>query len=244
MNGNQQSSLQNIYSRSFPANNLLEISLVKDTNPELPFYKNKHFMFLSLTPGGQTDQGGRTFNRDGRITVKSDSEKIMALANSIRAYARGQAQLGQFAIFTDSNKSAYGGGAIKTIFAGQYDQKQQNDTVVRKVSLSFKTGQNKPIGVFWSPAESVAIADIFEFIAKKAIELDFDDVNHTVGNIGQSSPQRNKNSQQSAPQGNYQQSPPQGNTQQNIVDNFGDSMMNTNNQNNPNDPQIDDDIPF
>src|SRR6056297_1184515 len=107
----QGSSLQNIYSRSFPANNLFEVSLVKDTNPDLPFYKSRYFIFVSLTPGGQTEQGGRTFNRDGRITMKTECEKVMSLANSLRAYARGQGStLGQFAIFVDSNKAGYGGG--------------------------------------------------------------------------------------------------------------------------------------
>jgi len=235
MNGQQQSSLQNIYSRSFPANNLFEISLVKDTNPELPFYKNKYFMFLSITPGGKTDQGGRTFNRDGRITVKSESEKILALANSIRAYARGQAQLGQFAIFTDSSKSAYGGGAIKTVFAGQYDQKQQNGSVIKKISLSFKSGQNNPIGVFWSPAEAVAVADVFEFIAKKALELEFENPTQSVGNVNP--PTTNNYQPQSAPQEQSQPSSQGGNTQQNVVDNFSNSMMNDS-------PPIDEDLPF
>lgn len=221
MNGQQQSTLQNIYSRSFPANNLFEVSLVKDTNPELPFYKNRYFAFLSLTPGAQNEQGQRTFNKDGKITLKAECEKLFALANSIRAYVRGQMQIGQFAIFTDSSKSNYGGGTVKTIFAGQFDQKQQNsEQTAKKIALSFKTGQNKPIGLFWSPAEAVAVASIIDFIADKGLELDFNERHNSVGNISQP-----------------QQQPPQQQSQQ-VVDNFSNSMMDNSA------PPIDEDIPF
>src|SRR6056297_1647882 len=218
----QGSSLQNIYSKSFPANNLFEVSLVKDTNPDLPFYKSKYFMFVSLTPGGQTEQGGRTFNRDGRITMKTDSEKVMALANSLRAFARGQGQLGQFAIFVDSSKSGFGGGGgFKTCFVGEFSQKAQQEGQQEKkmVALSFKTGQSKPLGVFWPPSEAMAVADILDFLAKKGLELDFNDRQNSVGKISQPQPQ-----QTSGNAYNGQQTPPQQTPQQNVVDNFGNSM--------------------
>jgi len=218
----QGSSLQNIYSKSFPANNLFEVSLVKDTNPDLPFYKSKYFMFVSLTPGGQTEQGGRTFNRDGRITMKTDSEKVMALANSLRAFARGQGQLGQFAIFVDSSKSGFGGGGgFKTCFVGEFSQKAQQEGQQDKkmVALSFKTGQSKPLGVFWPPSEAMAVADILDFLAKKGLELDFNDRQNSVGKISQPQPQ-----QTSGNNYNGQQIPPQQTPQQNVVDNFGNSM--------------------
>lgn len=229
-NGQQQSSLQNVYSRSFPANNLFDISLVKDNNPDLPFYKNRYFMFLSLTPGSQTDQGGRTFNKDGRITLKTEAEKIMALANSLRAHARGQGQMGQFAIFTDSSKSGFGGQGVKTVFVSEFEQQGQQQGGQRKIALSFKTGQNKPVGVFWTPVEAMAVADIFDFIANKSLELDFEGRTNQVGKVQpqQSAPPQNNGQQ------NYQHQPPQNNGQ-NVVDNFADSMM----QNQQNAPQID-----
>ena len=225
MSQQQGSSLQNVYSRSFPANNLFEISLVKDTNPDLPFYKAKYFLFVSLTPGGQTEQGGRTFNKDGRITMKTDSEKVMSLANSLRAFARGQGQnLGQFAIFVDSNKAGYGGGGgFKSCFAGEFTQKAQQEGQQDKkmIAMSFKSGQNKPIGVFWPPSEAMAVADILDFVAKKGLELDFDDRQNSVGRT----PQQNGGGQGQ----NYQQSPPQQQQQQQnpaqgVVDNFGNAM--------------------
>jgi len=235
----QGSSLQNIYSKSFPSNNLFEISLVKDTNPELPFYKSKYFMFVSLTPGGQTEQGGRTFNRDGRITMKTESEKVMALANSLRAFARGQGQLGQFAIFVDSSKSGFGGGGggYKTCFVGEFSQKAQQEGQQDKkmVALSFKSGQSKPLGVFWPPSEAIAVAEILDFLAKKGLELDFNDRHNSVGTIQQNQNQNNGQHHVEQKNQNYQQPNPV----QGVVDNFGNAM----NQNVTPPPQVED-LPF
>jgi len=256
----QQSTLQNIYSRSFPANNLIEISLVKDANPELAFYKSKYFCFLSLTPGVKSDMGGRTFNKEGRITIKTEVEKVLALAYAMRAFARGQAaQVGQFAIFVDNSKSNFsgGGGQIKTCFVSEYMQQQQQGDPKRNIVLSFKTGQNKPMGNFWSPVEALAIADIFEFIGKKGLELDLDARSQSVGTMpNQQNFQQPQQGVQQPQQQNFQQ-PQQGVQQpnqqaQDLNQNFMNSMM-TNAQPNqggqqPNQPTggfgLDDDVPF
>jgi len=154
--------------------------------------------------------------------MKTDSEKVMALANSLRAFARGQGQLGQFAIFVDSSKSGFGGGGgFKTCFVGEFSQKAQQEGQQDKkmVALSFKTGQSKPLGVFWPPSEAMAVADILDFLAKKGLELDFNDRQNSVGKISQPQPQ-----QTSGNAYNGQQIPPQQTPQQNVVDNFGNSM--------------------
>ena len=254
------SSLQNIFSRSFPANHLFEVSLVKDTNPELAFYKPKYFTFVSLMPGAQTEQGGRTFNKDGRITLKTECEKLLSLSNSIKAYARGQNELGQFAIFVDSSKSSFGvkNGGFKSCFASEFVQKsqQQNGPDKKMISVSFKNGQSKPIGLFWSPPEALAVAYIIEFIGKKGIELEYEDRVNTVGRIQPSIPQppsqqNSYQNQQPNQQNSYQNQQPNQqivptiqqnqqqntNTQTNVVDNFTDAMS----QNTTNVP---DDLPF
>jgi hypothetical protein len=228
----QQSQLQNIFSKSFPANNLIEISLVKDNDPQLAFYKNRYFIFLSLTPGMKTDQGGRTFNKEGRITIKTEAEKLLALAHSMRAYARGQGQqVGQFAIFVDNSKSNFGNAGIKTCFVSEYNQEQQGGGVKRNIVLSFKTGQNKPVGNFWSPVEAIAVADIIEFVGKKCLELEFDHRMQTpmgTGGNNQGYQQNNtQNYQSPTPQNNqggnqgYQQNPSQGGGNQNFNPNQG-----------------------
>ena len=59
---NRQSQLTNIFSKSFTSANLFEFSLVRDDDPNLPFYKPRYFTFFSFIPGVQ-DQNGRTFDR-------------------------------------------------------------------------------------------------------------------------------------------------------------------------------------
>jgi len=162
-----QSSLQNIFSKSFPANNLFEISMVKDASPDLPFYKPRHFCFVSVTPGAKTDSGGRTFNKEGRITIKADLEKVLAISNSLKAFARGQGEnFGQFAIFSDSSKSNFGGsgGGFKSCFVSEFVQQPKEGTNQKakvNVVISLKTSGN-PIGIFMSRPEAIAMADIFD----------------------------------------------------------------------------------
>lgn len=203
--------IDNIYSRSFPGANLFEISLVKDNDPELPFYKNAYFCFLSLTPGVQ-GQNGRGFNKDARITMKTEVEKVMALAQSIRIWARGQGQaFGNFGIWADSSKSQHGGGGKKACFVSDFIPKS-GDASKRQISISFKMNDNQPIGAFFSPSEAMAVADIMDFIANKALEMEFENRTLQVGKT----PPRAANgggggyNRQAPPQGNTGAVPPQG----------------------------------
>ena len=43
---NRNSSLVNILSRSFPGQSLLSVSLVRDDDPQRPWYKNKYYNFI------------------------------------------------------------------------------------------------------------------------------------------------------------------------------------------------------
>jgi len=207
-----QSSLQNIFSKSFPANNLFEISMVKDASPDLPFYKPRHFCFVSVTPGAKTDSGGRTFNKEGRITIKADLEKVLAISNSLKAFARGQGEAyGQFAIFSDSSKSSFGGsgGGFKSCFVSEYVQAaSDNKKAKTNVVISLKTSGN-PIGIFMSRPEAIAMSDIFDFIAMKGLELEFEDKKNAVGTV-----QNNNNSYKPQNQGSGYQNQGGGQPQQ------------------------------
>jgi len=211
-----QSTLQNVYHKSFPGTSLFEISLVKDTDPNLPFYKNRYFFFVSMTPGVKTDTGGKSFDKNGRVNLKTEVEKLSALGKSLRAFARGQGQkFGQFAIFTDSGKSEYGSGGIKSCFVSEYIQNEK-----RSITLSCKSGQNKPFGIFMTSPEAEAMADIFDLIIKKAIDLEFE---HNV--LGVSTP-----THKPAPMPMNQPAPPMQQPQQNfqqnnVADNFANAMM-------------------
>lgn len=177
----QQSTLQNVYSYSFTANNLFQISLVRDTDPNRPTYKRQYFCFLTLAPGEKT-QTGRTYNFTNKINMKQDVHNIIALAYAFRAVARGQkASIGNFSLFTDSSRSGYGGqgGGVKQVFVNEYIKQAQNtqnnpniQPQERFVSLGFRFGQNKPIGLMFSVPDALACADILEYIGMAGLKLD------------------------------------------------------------------------
>jgi len=183
MSNGQQSSLQPVFQYSFPANNLFQISLVRDNDPNLPGYKKRHFCFLTLAPGEQNQQtGGRTFNFTNKINLKQDVHKIIGLAHAFRAVARGQkALIGNYSLFVDTSKSAYAGqsgGGVKQAFVNDYIKKpqgKQNDPNTpgeRMVSLGFRIGQNQPIGLMFSVPDAMACADVLEFVGKLGLRLE------------------------------------------------------------------------
>jgi len=183
-----QGHLKNIISRSFPSAHLLEISLVQDQDPDLPFYKNRFFFFLALTPG-QGGQNGRTFVKENKIILKTEVEKILALSESINFWVKGHGPgFGTFSIFVDGSKSVYGGG-VKSISVSDWNptaNMKVNPPVLgnpakRQIGISFKAGKNKPIGILLSPCEALAIAHIFKKMADKALDMEMQLKVNTVG---------------------------------------------------------------
>ena len=184
-NAPQRGSLVNIFSKSIPANNLLDLSLVKDTSPNLPFYKSKYFMFLSMTAGIQDQNGGRTFDKNSRITIKTDAIKVLAFANGIESMANQNHVIGSYQIFADSSKSQFSGNnGIKIAFITEFEQTDNKGNKKRNVAISFKQGQQmKPVGIFVPPAEALAIAETFKFIAQKCMQLEFESRQLDAGKV-------------------------------------------------------------
>jgi len=152
----QTSSLENIYSDSFPANHLLQISVVRQVSDEN--YKKQYFCFLSLIPGEQSQTGGRTFNFQNRINLKVDSHKIAALGYAVKYYAEGKESIiGPFSIFVDSSKSQYGGNMSKSVGLQRTVNPKQNNAPV--IVLYFKSGTNSALAFSMSPADALAFGD-------------------------------------------------------------------------------------
>lgn len=256
---NGQSTLENVYNYSFTANNLFQVSLVKDNDPNRPGYKRQFFCFLTLAPGEQT-QTGRTYNFNNKINMKQDVHNIISLAHALRAVARGQkALIGNYSLFTDSSRSSHGGqgGAVKQVFVNEYikqpqgQQGQQGQQAgERFVSLGFRFGQNKPIGLMFNVPDAMACADVLEFIGKMGLKLD---ANGAPSSFAKSPPQtgggQGSYSHQSGPP---QGGPPQGNpppsgpppaippnSPDNIADSFQQGLNNAAGM-----PGMEDDIPF
>lgn len=178
----QQSKLENIFSYSFPSNNLLQISIVRQ--PSEQSYKKEFFCFVTLVPGIQNQQGGRSFDFNNRITMKVDGHQVTALAHATRASVRGQeAMIGQFSIYVDTSKSAYGGGGQgggKSLIVRRGETQKKEPAI----TIFFKQGQGQSFAFSMSPAIALAAADIFEFIGRKCLELEYaKGANNTYGNV-------------------------------------------------------------
>ncbi len=267
---NQQSTLENVTSYSFPANNLFQISLVRDADPNRPGYKKQYFCFLTLAPGEQGQQGGRTFNFSNKINMKQDIHKVLALAYAIRACARGQQQMiGKWSLFTDSSRSGYGqGGGVKMVFVNQFQNTKDQKNPRNQVSLGFKAGQGNPVGLVFDIPDALALADVIESIGKKGLQLEMNgsSVSFNQGPSGQRPPAQSGGpapgpfSEQSAPpvgtptgqppppQGGQQfADPSQGQTRgpSDVADNFQNAMNGMGGgQPSPGFPGNEDDIPF
>lgn len=209
-----QGGLKNIASKSFTSPNLFEISLVKDTAEDLPYYKPMYFFFISMTPVEQGQQG-RTFNRQARVNMKCDVEKLRALSHSLKLQMRGNKEA-QFAIFADPSRAQGGGGSgdIKSCFTGVY-QKKDNRWYV---TLAFKTGQNNPFGMSWTFSDALSVCDIIDKFCDKCLDLEFE---RSLYSIGKPKQQTNGPVNNTNPQPNQNNNP---NPSNNVVNNFVEGM--------------------
>ena len=170
-----QSKLENIISTSFPANHLLQFSIVKQEAEQS--YKKAYFFFITLAPGVQAQGGGRTFDFNNRITMKVESYQISELAHALRSFARGQeVQLGPHSIYVDSGKSAYGtqgaGGKSLSVQKTLTQQKQNGPPPSPTVTFFFKVGSNQALGYSMSPYRALAIADKLQALSEKCDDLE------------------------------------------------------------------------
>ena len=172
-----QSKLENIASTSFPGNHLLQFSIVRQETEQS--YKKCYFFFITLAPGVTTQQGGRTFDFNNRITMKVESYQIGELAHALRSFARGQeTQLGPFSIYVDTGKSAYGqqgGGQGKSLFL-QRGQTQVKTGDTRppspQVTMFFKVGTNTAIAYPIAIYRALAIADKLQAMSEHCDKLE------------------------------------------------------------------------
>lgn len=165
------SQLESIFSYSFPANHLLQFSIVKQEADQS--YKKAFFCFITIAPGVQNQQGNRTFDFNNRITMKVEAYQLSELAHAMRIFARGQdSAFGNFSIYVDSGKSQYGqGGGGKSMSIQRTTNQKQNNAPA--VTFFFKQGQNAAIGYSMTIYRALAIADKLEFMSEKCDELEF-----------------------------------------------------------------------
>lgn len=169
MSSASKTNLQKVFEYSFPQNNLLLLSLMREVHPN-NVHKNQHFCFISLVPGEKSSETstGRTFSYDKRITIKCEPDKVLALANAIQDCAQGLGEKAKFNIFADPSKSTHGnGGEIKALKVAP-----GNDGV--QVALMFSEGKTKSFPFIVPPALAKAIAKVCDMVGTKAIDLEFE----------------------------------------------------------------------
>lgn len=170
-------NLVNLFNYSFPGVNILNISLVSDNDSELPGYKLKHFCFIRLIPGAQSDSGGRTFSPKDAINFKIEPHKLFAMANAIKTYSnvamrmqpnQQKPKIPAFTMFADSSKSVYGGQEKKSLNLdiGNFD-KYGNPSIV----MFFQAGQRK-IVYSCDVYTAYGISRVLEMIAENAVKLE------------------------------------------------------------------------
>ncbi len=177
-----QSKLEPIFSYSFPANHLFQVSIVKQDSEQS--YKKSYFCFLTLAPGVQSPEGGRSFDFNNRITMKVEGYQVTELAHALRAFARAQeVVLGPFSIFVDSSKSQYGHqGESKSMMIQRTQNQKQNNAPY--ITLFFKTGRTSALAYSMTPYRALAVADKLEFIGKKCDELEFSNKGQSTVQVG------------------------------------------------------------
>lgn len=224
-------AVENVFNKNFPGSNVFEISLVRDTDPELPFYKDRYFFFCATIPGARTESGGRTYNKDGRITMKVDAQKLLAMATHLKwVVLRGEKAVGPYKIFSDSSNSQYGDGSKKQFYTSEWTPEGKS----RMVGIAMKSGENKPTGYLTAPADAYAIAEVMELMAKKAIEMLMNANQNYVG-PSKSNGSSNQNHRKAAPP----TPPPSNNGVGDVTSDFEAASMGV-----MGGPMGDDDIPF
>ena len=175
----EQNKLENIFSYSFPANHLLQISIVRQVPDQS--YKREYFCFITLAPCNVNQQtGNRGYDFNNRITMKVDGHQIGALGHALRSLAKDEKAVGTYSIFVNTNKSSYGqpgqsgGGKSLGMQRSQTTPKQgSNQQPQPTVVLYFRSGQANPLAYSLQPAMALSVADVCEFIATKCRELEY-----------------------------------------------------------------------
>lgn len=183
-NNRQSSQLTNVLSRSFPGQSLLSISLVRDDDPQRPWYKNKYYSFVAISPPIQNQNGGNSWDVKNRINMKIECDKLLGLGLALEKYilTNGNPNF-QYSIYSDNSKSNFNNGQnqIKTIFISYFEKQKQSKNgqiSVANYSLSASSSMNgqssNPFGYSGTAGDMLAVAEIIKMIGQEGIKAEFE----------------------------------------------------------------------
>jgi hypothetical protein len=198
----RSAKIRNVISKSYPGSSLLDVQLIADEDPDLPFYKDKFFIFFSIAPG-INDNGRRSYDTKNKITMKIDLFKFSTLAKSIKFLAMSKNKDDEkkyiYSIFTDNGKTT------KILAPAIYlpPKKKDSDNDPVELLLLFLKSDNNRVNFTIKKLEALTLAEELEEIAKfgREKELQSKEQNNRnrssdYGNFDPSGAKSNKNSNQ------------------------------------------------
>lgn len=162
-------TLEKVCNTSFPANHLLQVSLVKRINTAPDDYKEKCMFFVTMAPGETTSNGAnnRTYNFSKHISIKYSIREIIGLSFVLKSAAVGRTDVMPYVKFSGDAT------AKKYVSVRDNIDKKDDNTEKRYVSLTISNGTIKPT-INFTPDQAYACGIMLEKMYEKAIQLEFD----------------------------------------------------------------------
>jgi hypothetical protein len=167
--------LEPIFNWSFPSNNLINISLVREIrlNESWPqSSKTCHFFFINIVGGVKTTENsfGKTYDfKNQSYSIKYSIDEIFGLANALKYAAIGSLNniFGGYAKFAKSNNN------IKNTYLLEIEP---NDRVKTR-GVAFGYSQQNPsakISTSLSSDHAIAMSEILKQMADKAVAFELE----------------------------------------------------------------------
>lgn len=228
-------TVSNLYSFSFTANSLLKFDLVRiQPQQQTTQYKNEkseHCAFVNFVPGEQTNNGGRTYNFQNKISLKYGLLELEGLRFVLKnnAETNGQAS-NPYRKFAKSQ----GGQKSVSVWQGSQTKEVAGKVVnVRTIFIQAQTNQQK-VSLSMTPDQAYAVAESLHQMYLKGTQLEIERMIQaprlSSGNTNNNYQSNNNNNQQ---QEGFTAPPPDPPSQQqqqsitNATDQFG-SMIDNN----------------
>ena len=204
-------SLTTIFSWSLTLNNMINISLIKDSEAKY----NKFFVFFNIIPSTKTQEGNRNYSfRDG-INFKLQPYKLYEISQVIPTYLKGGQQiLGNYGIINDSSKAAHGAGnGIKSLYFN-YVPAEEKNKFVPNIFIVAKNTDGRTINVGVPAPSALALAEMCKKFFDLSVEMEIKNYESYAGS--RASDDRANSSYHSGPQ------PTQQNSGSEVFNNFND----------------------
>lgn len=175
--------MDTLFQWTYTANHALAISLVYDQTSRY----EKYFVFLTLAPGENNGQGGRTFNFKNATRFKIALYKLDSLSQAIQFYCRGQQNvIGQFSIINDSSKSSVSNSQEKKFLFLNYTPGDSEKAPM--LSINVKTSnQAKGNAISIPICDALSIANMFKRIVDFGINKEMENYTPTFESSDSSS---------------------------------------------------------